>query len=219
MNISLFKSEPKFIESCRTALSNVDSHHDIKAVINSFGMDETKIAEGWVIYNNAVDIWEHYKKENTESKIASNSYRATYSNLRLLYRKHRYFTLIFFKKQPDIIVRLGIKDSYPAKYKDFFEKVKLFYETISSTPAIQTEMTKIKITSEVVTSALAMYEALIKDQTNYEKDLNESQDPTKSKNAALLALKEWMDDFDAIAKIALHDKPELLESLGIFVRC
>lgn len=46
----------------------------------------------------------------------------------------------------------------------------------------------------------------------------ESQQATQSKKAALLQLKAWMDKFDATAKIALYDKPQLLEVLGIFVR-
>jgi hypothetical protein len=53
---------------------------------------------------------------------------------------------------------------------------------------------------------------------NFYWELGEYQDTTKSKNAALFELKEWMDDFVGIAKIALYDKPQLLEVLGIFVR-
>jgi hypothetical protein len=34
----------------------------------------------------------------------------------------------------------------------------------------------------------------------------------------LLELKDWMEDFDSIAKVALYEEPQLLESLGIFVR-
>jgi len=35
---------------------------------------------------------------------------------------------------------------------------------------------------------------------------------------ALLKLKDWMDKFDATAKVAFYDKPQLMEVLGIFVR-
>jgi len=31
-------------------------------------------------------------------------------------------------------------------------------------------------------------------------------------------LKDWKDNFDATAKVALYDRPQLLESLGIVVR-
>jgi hypothetical protein len=37
------------------------------------------------------------------------------------------------------------------------------------------------------------------------KEFVESQEATKSKNAAMLKLNNWMEDFDNIAKVALYD--------------
>ena len=79
-------------------------------------------------------------------------------------------------------------------------------------------MLKIKITAKIVNDCLAKHKILLEERANYDKELGESQDSTVSKNIALLELKEWMDDFDDTAKVALYDTPQLLEVLGIFVR-
>ena len=50
------------------------------------------------------------------------------------------------------------------------------------------------------------------------KEKGESQDATKLKDTAFGELDDWMRDFYAVAKIALEDNPQLLESLGKFVR-
>lgn len=46
----------------------------------------------------------------------------------------------------------------------------------------------------------------------------ESQDATKLKDSAFGEIDDWMSEFYAVAKIALEDNPQLLESLGKFVR-
>jgi len=70
----------------------------------------------------------------------------------------------------------------------------------------------------MVDECLALLNALLAQRSVFDTELAESQDMTKNKNAALIALKEWIDDFDISAKIALYDQPQLLEALGIFVR-
>ena len=97
-------------------------------------------------------------------------------------------------------------------------KPKQFYKGIKDNKDLQTEVLKIKITLKVVNDCLAKHKILLEERAKYDKELGESQDSTVSKNIALLELKEWMDDFDDAAKVALYDTPQLLEVLGIFVR-
>ncbi|HKM44519.1 MAG TPA: hypothetical protein VJY12_03570 [Dysgonamonadaceae bacterium] len=65
---------------------------------------------------------------------------------------------------------------------------------------------------------LSKFDELLSARANYDKELGESQDATDVKNAAMTQMDEWKEDFDVIANIALYDKPQLLEVLGIFVR-
>lgn len=218
MNTNLFTSESKFIERSRIALTNAEAHEAIKPLLSDYGMDENKIAEGWVVFNKAKSIWEFNKQEDAETKNASNSYKQSYGELQSLFKRHRDQTLIFFKKQPDVLISLGVKGKFPFKYNEFFDKTKQFYQTIQNNPEIQSKMQLIKITPEIITGCLLKHQNLLSQRANYDKEYGESQEITKSKNTTLLELKDWMEDFDAIAKIALYDKPQLLEVLGIFIR-
>jgi len=55
-------------------------------------------------------------------------------------------------------------------------------------------------------------------RTLYLKEIGESQDSTKIKDSAFAKIDSWMMDFNAVAKIAMGDNPQLLETLGILVR-
>ena len=55
-------------------------------------------------------------------------------------------------------------------------------------------------------------------RAEYLREKGESQDSTKIKDAAFAKIDDWMSEFYAVAKIALEDNPQLLESLGKLVR-
>jgi len=214
----LFKSESKFLEKTRTAITNAETNPVIKAALAEYGMGDEPMAIGRQLYNDTQNIWDSNIKEDAESLESGILYRATYDELQASFKVHRDKALIYFKHRPELLVKLGVKGYFPRKYNDFFDKVRLFYTTIKNDADLQLEMDKIKLTVDVVDECLSLLEELLTKRSHFDKELAESQDMTKNKNAALLALKEWMDDFYAIAKVALYDKPQLLEALGVFVR-
>ena len=47
------------------------------------------------------------------------------------------------------------------------------------------------------------------------KKIGEAQQSTKARDVAIDKLDDWMSDFIAIARVALEEKPQFLEKLGI----
>lgn len=125
---------------------------------------------------------------------------------------------IYFKKDPAVLVSLGVKGSFPARYIEFFEQSQKFYQSIQQNPEQQEKLNRIKITSETVAGCLAKHQELLAARADFDKEEGETQDATQSKNASMLDLNEWMENSDIIVKVALYDRPQLLEVLGIFVR-
>ncbi len=218
MKPKLITTEEKYFERCRVALTNAETHAKIAPAMQEFDYGTEKIAEGTAIYNNAKQLWELNKKEDAETAIASTQYKNQYDLLQASFKRDRDRAGIFLKKDPETIIKLDIKGAFPTKYTAFFNAVKHFYTTIKDDAQVATALQPVKITPEVATERLATLETLMAKRAEYDKELGESQDATKSKNAALMELKNWMDDFDRIAKVALYDQAQLLEVLGIFVR-
>ncbi|MFA9370268.1 MAG: hypothetical protein ACERIH_00990 [Labilibaculum antarcticum] len=211
-------SESKFFERVRIALTNAESHYEIKAALIEYGVNETFIAEGWQVFNRAKETWERNKMEGAETKLSSNAYHNAYTKLEMKFKRHRDLSLILCKRDPDMQILLGIKGRFPVTYNKFFDTVKLYYTSIITIPEVQTKIAVIKITPEVATSQLAELDHLLTLRANYDKEKGESQDSTVSKNTDLHELCEWMDHFDILAEIALYDKPQRLEVLGLLVR-
>lgn len=211
-------SESKFLERVRISLTNAEANEEIKNTLASYGMGAVRIAEGWNTYNNAKTVWEWTKKEEAESRVAADSYKGKYEAFKTIFHEHRQKTKIYFGKQPQILLILGVNGNFPTKYNELFDKSGLFYNAIKNNADIQNEMSIIKIDAGTVNDCLLLRDKLMAERANYDKELGESQDATKSKNAALSELKDWIEDFEAIAEVAFFHKPQLLEVLGVFVR-
>lgn len=218
MATNLFTSESKFLERARTALTNANSNPVIKSALTDYGMGDEQLAVGQKIFDTAQAIWQENIQEDAETTEASLKYQITYRELQAVFKVHRDKALIYLKKQPELLVKLGITGRFPQKYSDFFDNTRRFYTTIKNDAGLQAIFDKIKLTADVMDACIALLNELLAKRSDFDRELAESQDMTKNKNAALLALKEWLDDFDAIAKVALYDQPQLLEALGIFVR-
>lgn len=212
------RSESKFLERVRIALTNAESHPEIKAALAEFGVNDAKFTEGWQVYQLAKDAWEFNKKEESETRLVSNSYHTVYGELEMKFKKHRDLTQILCKKDPDTLIQLGVKGRFPSKYNEFFDKIKLFYTSINTNTAIQAKLAILKLTPEIAAACLADLDSLLKLRADFDREMGESQAATVSKNAALHNLSEWMDDFDTLAKIALYDTPQRLEVLGVLVK-
>ena len=216
--MAFIRSESKFLEAARIRLTNGQTHPQISAALAEFGIDETKYAEGWSIYDLSKETWELNQKEESETRIASNSYYITYSELEMKFKRHRELTQIFCKKDPDTLINLGVKGPFPIKFNEFFDEVKLFYTTVNNNLDVQSKLAILKLTPEVASACLAELEALLAIRAKFVSEMGESQAATVSKNVALHKLSEWMDDFDTLAKIALYDTPQQLEVLGVLVK-
>lgn len=213
-----YLTESEFIERTRIALTNAETHVEIKPLIGIFGMDESKIAEGWTIFNSFLALKETQEQEGIEKKTSSDLYSTEFSDFISVLKKHRDQCLIFFKKHPEFLVKLGVKGSFPTKNDDILDFAKHFYKSIKKHAEIQEKLSLCMITPEIVEAQLTKLETVKQLRADYYKESGEAQDATVNKKLAYFEIKDWMEDFDIIAKSALYAKPQLLEVLGIFVR-
>lgn len=95
------------------------------------------------------------------------------------------------------------------------EDIEAFYKELKAKPDLLTPLNKLKITAEHIETQLTALADVKQAEATYVLERGESQQATKDKDAAF---EKWVREFYAIAKIALEDKPQLLESIGKFVR-
>jgi len=211
-------TEMEILELYRVSLTNAGSQPAIAEIMEEFGYGPEKLAEGLAKVGEVRSAFDIRNAEKSESFAAYRAFEAKWDGLSDLYALHRRKAKAAFSKAPVVAEMLAILGSVPRTYARWIETVRTFYTVSLADPEIQQGMTRVKLSTEDLNAAYAMIPELEKARNHYIQEKGETQHATMLKDAAFARLDDWMKEFYAIAKIALEESPQLLESLGRLVR-
>ncbi len=211
-------SEAETLEQSRVALENVEKQPEIAVEMAELGYDAAVIAVGKGILADTRQTYDHNKKEDDESSAAFAAFVSKREQLKDLYSHHRKKAKVIFRNDSLTAEKLGVLGAYPRAYIRMIEKARRFYTITNEDTDIQSKIARLKISIEDITAGLTLLSELDSSRAEYLREKGESQDATKTKDAAFARLDDWMSEFFAVAKIGLEDRPQLLESLGKLVR-
>ena len=211
-------SEAEVLEQYRVSFENVEKQPEIATIMAEFGYDETLLTEGKTLLTKTRAAFDFNKKEDDETSEAYKNFTTLKDNLATTYTLHRKKAKVIFRKESTTLNKLSLSGSLPTAYIKWLETVKKFYTVASSDSEIQSKLVRLKITTEELNGTIEQISNLELARAEYLREKGESQDATKQKDKAFGEIDDWMSEFYAVAKIALEDNPQLLESLGKFVR-
>ncbi len=211
-------SEAEALEQYRVSLENVEAQTEIATIMAEFGYDEIVIAEGKALFTQTREAYDVNQKEDDETSESYKNFTRLKESLAKTYTLHRKKGEIIFRKEPITLSKLVLTGSLPTAYVKWLETVKKFYTVALQDTTIQTKLVRLKITTEEINETIALITNLEHARAEYLREKEESQDATKAKDKIFAKMDDWMSEFYAVAKIALEDNPQLLESIGKFVR-
>ncbi len=212
------KSEAQILENYRVALGNVEIQPEVALQMADFGYDTTKIEEGKALLSATRQSFDFNKQENQETIAARAIFDAKLNALYAIYAPHRKRAKVIFKNDDVALKALALKGMMPQAYIQKMETMKTFYNVLNSNSAMLDKLLIFKVLPADVTTALTMLAETEATRSAYLIETGESQDATKAKDKSFEIIDSWMREFVAVAKIALEDNPQLLESLALFVR-
>jgi hypothetical protein len=211
-------TEVEALEQYRVALQNVEAQSSIANIMAEFGYDETLITEGKAILTKTREAFDFNRKEDDETSESYQNFINLKEELTKTYILHRKKGKIIFRKDATTLNKLSLSGSLPLAYIKWLETVKKFYTVAVSDTEIQSKLNRLKLTTEELNGTILLISNLELARSEYLREKGESQDSTKLKDQAFGEIDEWMSEFYAVAKIALEDNPQLLESLGKYVK-
>ena len=207
-------SEVAILDQYGITLQNVEEQPIIAISLAEMGYDAPAIATGKILYHDALQVFNRNKVEDDETKAAYQQFDQTRQALTDLYRLHRKKAKIVFKNDPLILSKLAIDKGIPKSYVNWVQAVQKFYFELTADETLQSRMARLKVPAEEVLQGAEYILQLKDDRANYRREVGESEEVTKLKDAAMAEIDSWMSEFYAVARIALEDQPQLLEALG-----
>jgi hypothetical protein len=207
-------SEASVLEQYRVSLENVKNQPTISSILAEYGYTPEVIAVGENLYASMSQVYNLNKTEDDETMASYAVFNTKKTGLDSLYKVHRKKAKVAFRNDPVTLGLLKVDGKQPRPYVKWMEAVKKFYAEIINSPDLQVKMLSFKVTEEEVNQASTLIAETEAARADYLREVGESEDMTQQKDAAFSKLDDWMSEFYAVAKVALEDHPQLLESLG-----
>lgn len=211
-------SEIQFLETCQLALTNAENQPDVAKYMSEMGYDAAKLAEGRALYVETKGVYEANKKEHQDESVAYSDFDQKVKKLLQDYTLLRKKAKVVFRKEPLVLSRLKLDGTMPVAYVNKIDVIRTFATVMLADSALQAEMNRLKVKSDDIETLNAQLALVDQARAKYHQEKGESQNMTSIKDKAFAKLDDWMNEFYAVARIALEDQPQLLEALGKVIR-
>ncbi|MCW3786960.1 hypothetical protein [Plebeiibacterium sediminum] len=211
-------SKEDLLYQCSMRINNSINDDAISNAVAQYGYGAEKLQIGKTLLQEAQITSENFTKEYHDVDIAFNERDKMLEQVNDLYYKHWSIAKVVFKDNNAAQVSLDIHGRRAKSASKWFTQTTSFYTNLLSNQNWLDQMNTYGITKESIEEGLA---GVNKIQTQNELILREkgdAQQATLIRDHKIDDLYEWVRDYEAIAKIALMDQPQLLEKLGMIIK-
>ena len=209
------KSIDQELADSQVAIENALGDKKVLQRLAVLGYDTKKIREGKVLRETTMMLQSVQKKEYGLQYKATDALRAAWEEAEELFAKHVSIARIVFKNNREVWNSLQLAGVRKRVISGWLEQARIFYV---NAPEVASQLEAYGVTLAELESGKAMIDAVAAAYARQKQEKGKAQQATRQRDEALAALKAWMSDFMAIARIALKDDVQQLESLGVVVR-
>ncbi|WPP49915.1 hypothetical protein [Catalinimonas niigatensis] len=196
------------------AIENSLQHTRIQKKLAAYNYDRKKVLEGKSLLQE-VQMLQSVKQDKYGKQFeTADALKSQTQEVKSLYRKHVRSARLAFEKQRGIMEQLQLSGRRKGDVMGLLEQIYAFYSKIEM---FTEEMGKYNVGGEELTQAKAMVEAIYAIRQQQMQSKGDAQDATQKRDEKRRALQAWVAQFKRVARVALHDEPQLLEVLGIMV--
>lgn len=211
-------SQEKILQDIDILLDNLKNQPIIAEKMKAFTYDEAKIQEGKTLWNIAKQQYELTKQESAESTQAYADYTSKWKELQQIYSFDRQKVRTLFKGKDEVLKALAVDKPEARVYSVWITEVERFYERLQQHSEYLKALEAMQLNLDHVKAQQPKVQEVIRLYSNYIREKGESQDATQKKDIAFKNLQEWVRTCYGVAKIALRDHKQLLESLAKLVK-
>ena len=205
------------LESSRILIFN-SRDAEVAALLNEMGIDTAYIEVGEALYNETMILVDQQKKEYQEQSLAYDQFYVEKDIAEVNYERTLKLVKVLSRSDQDLQNRLGLQSGKVYAIEQWIETATDFYNRLLNEPDFMASLARFKVTPEKLNAEKTAIDDLkdLRNQAVIEK--GQAQEATRLKNEKLDQLEDYCTELKAIAEIALEEKPQLLEKLGVVVR-
>jgi hypothetical protein len=190
------------------------NNSEILERMNKYGYTEERISEGEELLKNARGLVAHHSEEYSDQYVATaeldKSRTSAYSDYIITLKVVR----VAFKNQPGKLPDFNATGRRKRSLAGWLNDARVMYTNLQAPEALEV-MTQYGYTAERLQEEHQKVETVAQLHSKRLLETGDAQQSTQERDVAINKVCNWFSDFRAIARVALFDKPQLLEALGI----
>ncbi len=204
-----------YLLSTNVALENALTDTEILGLLSEYGYDAAKINTGKVLYNSAQDKFQQQKTEYGEQYAASEEMQTKWDAANAVYMKHVKVGRVALQSDYGAFLKLGLQGVRKRTLSGWLVQARQFYSNALTDTNIQNELAAFGISLVKLQYGQQLADEVENANSSHKREKGEAQQATLDRDRAMDVLEDWMSDFIAIARIALENRPQLLEKMGV----
>jgi hypothetical protein len=203
------------IQTIEDGILGVQNNPEIQTRMSVYGYTPERITEGKNLLDavksrKALQVAEYGNQYIATSELGK-LFAASYGQYMVTLKVAR----VALKTQPEMLTKFKATGDRNRSLSGWLGDAGIFYTNLLATPEALAALSMFGITEE----RLRREQDAVSEVANLHRrqlgEKGEAQQSTKDRDQLIDQLCDWYSDFRAIARIALYDKPQLLEALGI----
>lgn len=203
----------RLFEAVGLAVNNTLEDADLQKKMANYGFPQKRLLEGQALLDQAQQLHQTKEQYYDERWDISSQIKADMKAAREQFIDHVQVARVAFRREPEILHKFRIK-RIAGNTWDWTEQALTFYTKLEEYSG---QMARHDVQAEELQQAKAAVEALLVMKGQRQKKKGAAEDTTHERNQAIKALRNWLTEFHASARLALKQSPQLLEIYGIMV--
>lgn len=205
------------LESARLLIFN-SRDPEIAPRLEEIGVDNSYIQNGQTLYEETMHLVDQQKTEYQEQYLAYDNFYLERDMVEDYYRLTYKLVRVFSRHDENLQDRLQLDDGNGFPIAKWIEHVISFYNLLQNEQEFLSKLAQFKLTPARLTAEKEAVVNLKNLRNNAIAEKGQAQEATRLRNDKLDELDNYCRDLKVLAEIALTEKPQLMEKLGILVR-
>lgn len=211
------QTHDRLVQQARIAATNA-RQPEIALLLADYGFDDEALDALDAALAEAETAMRTQTQEYGEQYAATDRREAVEAEVRALHKRHVKMARLAFAEGTEGHTRLGLGTRRPDATEAFSRTARTFYGTVKDDDALRPDLDRRRLTAATADEALARLDAFDAAVAEQASETGQAQQATATRDAALARLHGLYRDLASTAAVALADRPQLRERLGLLER-
>lgn len=208
---------PELLARAHTFFANLQTDDETGALLADFGYDADAVTDALALIESVQAAETTQKLEYAEQYAATRALAEAVEALRVPYVRHVRLARVVFDRNTfghDLLGLAGNRADAPAALA---AQARTFYAGVTN-EAVADALARVRITAETAAEQTARIGAVESALAAQRRETGEAQQATRARDVEEARLRSVLSDASEVAKIALADRPQMRERLGLLER-